>query len=190
MSFRKLFFLFNCADDKENKTDIEEGFEGLIEMLEENIGRNYKIKLKVTDKTKLEKDDLKAFRDELRTIGKMGKTLDDVDKDMIEDAADETGLTKAQIKKAIKAASKFCDDCQDAKVKKGYELELEITITGSELDEPTTFPLTVKVFKVDGRWVPDVFSLVEDVMGNMGSMGSLIGMMGGMGSMSGLLGGY
>ncbi len=170
---------------KENVGDIEEMFEQVIEGLEENLGSNYKIKLKVTDKEKLEKDDVKAFRDQLRKIGKMEKQLDEADADFIEDVADETGLSKAQVKKAIRTAEDFCEDCKEAKVKKGYELTVEVKITGSELDEPTELEIPVNVFKVDGRWVPDVFSLAENAMSLV--MG---GVMGGLGDMSDLLGGF
>ncbi len=164
---------------KDNIDDIEETFDSAIELLEDNAGRNYKIDLKVTDKEKLDKDEVKAFRNQLRTIGKMGSTLEDLDKDYIEDMSDELGISKSQVKKAIRIAEGFCKDCKDAKVKKGYELTVEVKITGRELDDPVELEIPVNVYKVDGRWVLDVFSLadgVEDAMGNMGNLLPLLGM--------------
>lgn len=174
---------------KDNIEDIEDGFESVIEMLEENVGKNYKISLKVTDKEKLEKDDLKAFRDQLRMIGKMGNQLEDMDKDDIEDMSDELGISKANVKKAIKTAESFCDDCKDAKVQKGYELTIEVKLTGKELDEPVELEINFDVFKVDGRWVPGVFTAADKVMDGL-DLGSLLGMMGGFGGMAGLMGGF
>lgn len=177
---------------KDNIEDIEDGFESVIEMLEDNVGKNYKISLKVTDKEELEKDALKAFREQLRTIGKMGNQLDDLDNDDYADMADELGISKAQAKKAVKNVVAFCKDCKGAKVQKGYELTIEVTLTGKELDEPIELEIHFDVFKVDGRWVPGVFTAADKVMGGL-DMGDLIGMMGGMGgmgSLGGLLGGF
>lgn len=177
---------------KDYKEDIEEGFDSVIEFVEENVGKNYKISLKVTDKDKLEKDDLKAFREELRTIGKMGSQLDDLDNDEIEDMADDLGITKAQAKKAIKTLESFCKDCKSAKVQKGYELTVALKMTGKELEEPTELELKVNVFKVDGRWVPDVFSLAENVIGSLDldDLMDMAGAMGGMSGMGDLMGGF
>lgn len=177
---------------KENKEDIEDGFDKLIDMLEDNAGKNYKIQLKVVDKDELERDDIKAFRDQLRNIGDQGKTLEDLDKDDIEDMADETGLSKAKVKKIIKVAKGFCKDCDKAKVKKGYALTVEVKVTGRKLDEPLEMEIPVNVFKVDGRWVIDVFTLADDAMNLVmgGMMGGMMGGIGGLGGMSGLLGGF
>ena len=46
---------------KDNADEIEDAFDKVIELLEENVGRNYKINLKVTDKDELDEKDLKAF---------------------------------------------------------------------------------------------------------------------------------
>lgn len=174
---------------KDNIEDIEDMFDDVIEMLEDNAGKNYKIQLKVTDKEELEKDDLRAFRDQLRMIGKMGSQLEDMDKDDIEDMSDELGISKANVKKAIKAAESFCDDCKDAKVQKGYELTIEVKLTGKELDDPMELEINFDVFKVDGRWVPGVFTAADKVMGGL-DLGSLIGLMGSFGGMAGLMGGF
>lgn len=177
---------------KDYKEDIEEGFDSAIAFVEENIGKNYKISLKVTDKEKLKKDDLKVFRERLRTIGKMGSQLDDLDSDEIEDMADDLGITKAQAKKAIKTLKSFCKTCKSAKVQKGFELTVELKVTGKELDEPTELELKINMLKVDGRWIPDVFSLAENIVGSL-DLGDLMGLAGAMGGMSGigdLMGGF
>ncbi len=170
---------------KDNIEDIEETFDNAIEMVEDTLGKNYKISLKVTDKEKLEKDDLKNFRDQLRAIGKMGSLLEDLDNDDYDDMADELGISKAQAKKAVKNVLAFCKDCKGAKVQKGYELTIEVKITGKELDDPVEFEIALDVFKVDGRWVPGVFTAADKVMGSL-NLGDLMGLVGGMAGMGGL----
>ncbi|MBQ8769177.1 MAG: hypothetical protein IJZ15_06000 [Oscillospiraceae bacterium] len=177
---------------KDYSEDIEDGFESVIEMLEENVGKNYKISLKVTDKEKLEKDDLKAFRTQLRSIGKMGSMLEDMENEDYADMADELGISKAQAKKAVKNILAFCKDCKSAKVQKGYELTIEVKLTGKELDEPIEQEIHFDVFKVDGRWVPGVFTAADKVMDGLG-MGDLMGIMGSLGGgmdIGDLMGGF
>ena len=153
--------------------DAEDAYKEAIEGMKDEYGDNYKIKIKIEDKEELEKEDVKAFRDQLREIGDMGKQLNDMDSDDYEDMADAIGISKSQAKDLIKIAKDFAKDCKSADVKAGYELNLILSMNGSELDEPEETEMTVRVFKVDGRWVPDVFSLVEDM--GMGMIGGLMG---------------
>lgn len=175
---------------KDNIEDIEEKFDEAIEFAEDTLGKNYKISLKVTDKEKLEKDDLKAFREQLRMIGKTSSMLEDMDNDDYADMADELGISKGQAKKAVKNVLAFCKDCKGAKVQKGYELTIEVKVTGKELDDPIEFEVALDVFKVDGRWVPGVFTAADKVMGSL-DFSSLMGILGSLGGsgLGGLMGG-
>ena len=155
------------------KEDAEDALDTVIENLKDMYGDNYKIKIKVEDKEELEKEDNKAFREQLRSIGDMTEDLDDLDSDDYEDMADSIGITKAQAKELVKTLKAFCKECKTAKVSKGYELSLVVSITGSELDEPQEMDFTLRVFQVDGRWVPDVFSLVRMI--GIGNLLSLVG---------------
>lgn len=159
---------------KDNKDDIEEGFEEAIEGIKEQFGDNYKIKFKVEDKEKLDKDDCEDFQDQLDNIGKMVKDaaeeLEDMDSDDLEDAAEELGISKSQLKDGIKQIKSIGEKLKKAKATAGYELEVVVTITGSELDEPEEQELTINVFKVDGRWIPDPFSLLGMAGLNLNSL--------------------
>ena len=105
---------------------------------------------------------------------------------ILEDSFDEMGLSKSDAKKVKKIMEGFYKDLKEAKISAGYELEVTYYVKGSELDEPEErYERTINVYKVDGRWVPDVFSLVENAMSLV--MG---GVMGGLGDMSDLLGGF
>lgn len=160
---------------KDIKEDADDAFAELIEGLKDEYGSNYKIKIKVAEKEKLEKEDLKEFRDQLRQIGELSKQIDEMTSDDYEAMAETIGISKSQAKDLAKVVKSFAKECKSASVKDGYELDLVISITGSELDEPEETEMTVRVFKVDGRWVPDVFSLVEEI-----GIGAIMGMMGGL----------
>ena len=143
--------------------DAEDAFDTLRETLADEFGKNFKINLKVTEKEKLEKEDVKEFRDQLREIGDYGTDLKDMESDDYEDMADALGITKSQAKELINLAKDFCKECKSAKVSAGYELTVAASITGSEVDEAEETEIIVRVFKVDGRWVPDVFSLAQEI---------------------------
>lgn len=143
--------------------DAEDSYADTVEDMKDEYGKNYKITLKVDEKEKLEKDDLKEFRNQLRDVAEYGEMLDDLDSDDYEDLADELGVKKSDIKKAVEELKNFCKDCKSAKVTAGYELSVIMSLNGSELDEPEETDMTIRVFKVDGRWVPDVFSLASEM---------------------------
>lgn len=143
--------------------DAEDEFADIIESVQDECGKNYKIALNVEEKEELERADVRAFRDELRDIAEYAEDLDEMDSDDYEDMADEMGITKSQAKDLVKQLEKACKKCKTASVTAGYKLSVVVSVSGSEMDEPEETELTVNVFKVDGRWVPDVFSLMDEI---------------------------
>lgn len=166
---------------KDNIEDAEEMFDEAIENIKDEIGKNYKVKIKIDDKEKIDKDDLKDYKDMLKEYA--SEALDmvkEIDDDMIEEMADEIGISEKNAEKLIDLAEKVLKKAKSAKISAGYELDLIVTVSGKELDEPEELELTVNVLKVDGRWILDPTSLMDDVMGMGMGMGSLMGM-GGLG---------
>ena len=147
---------------KDTMEDAEDYFDDAIDTLKDEYGNNYKIKIKVEDKEKLDRDDVREFRDQLRDIGEYRDDLKDLESDDFEDIADELGISKSKVKDMVKEAEDFCKRCKSAKVSKGYELSIVVSIDGSEADDPEELDLNICVYKVDGRWVLDVLSLVEN----------------------------
>lgn len=138
----------------ENYDDQLEAFEEEIEANKERYGDDYKFKYKVVEKEKIDKDDLKDFQKELRSGGKaMLNNYDDLDSDDYETLADVLGLTKAQAKKLVKEQISIAKTLKTAKVTAGYELTVEVTITGSEVEDEEPIERTINVYKVNGRWV-------------------------------------
>lgn len=155
--------------------NAEDAFEDAVEDMEDEYGDNYKIEINIDDKEELEREDVRAFRDKLRNIGELKEKLEDIDSDDIEDMAEDLDIRESQVKDLIENLEDFCKLCKSADVEEGYELSLIITMDGSELDEPEEEEMTVNVFKVDGRWVPDVFSLISGFGLNIGSLVSSLG---------------
>lgn len=144
---------------KDNIGDMKDDFKEQIADLKDEYGRNYKVTYKIEDKEKLEKEDLKSMRETLRSYADMYDEMEDECKDYGSDEwgdmADELDISKANCKKLVKALTKVGKLCRKAKVSKGYELTGVMKLTGSELDEPMEQEFTIRVYKVNGKWVSE-----------------------------------
>lgn len=150
--------VYKSSDDyKDDMEDAKDEFADQIEDMKDEYGSNYKYTYTITDKERLEKEDLKKFRDELRNAADSLEAqideADDYDSDDWEDIADDAGISKAQAKKLYNAMDDVRKVLKKAQVTDGYELEVTIALTGSELDEPEENEMTIRVYKVDGRWI-------------------------------------
>jgi tetratricopeptide (TPR) repeat protein len=134
-----------------------EFYDSLIEKMQDDYGKNYKIKYKVTEKEAVDKEDYREFRDELRDYGKnLLERLEDYESEDYKEMADNLGITKEQAKKMVKIQKEIAKKLKKVKITKAYELTLTQTITGSELDEPkVTEDIKITVYKINGRWVSE-----------------------------------
>ena len=103
---------------KDLKDSIEEEFEAQLEMLEDEYGKNIKVKYKVIEKEKMDEDDLDDLKDELK---------------------ETYGIAKKSVKKAfeveIEATIKGKDD-EDTD-----EQEMVIVKIGNKWYIPTIFSM-------------------------------------------------
>lgn len=131
-----------------------ESYEEQIEYYKDEYGSNYKIKYKITDKEKIDKDDLNDLRDKIRDMGEeMLEEFEEIDSDYYEEIADELGISESQAKKIVKSMESVAKTLKKVKITEGYTLTVTETIKGSELDEPEEEEHEVEVYKVNGRWV-------------------------------------
>ena len=153
--FKAMIKIAKKAEDYEEELeDYEENFKENLEKKKEDYGDNFKVTYKITDKEEIDKDDLKEFKNNVHEKGKsVINYIDELDSDEYEEIADEMGLTKAQVKDMAKQMEKIGKKLKSAKVTEGYTLTIEVTTTGSELDEPIEEEIELKVYKIDGRWV-------------------------------------
>ncbi len=153
--------LFKIIKKSEIYDELEDLEEYLAEGIEDNYGDDFKISIKVTDKDRLDKDDLKDFRDDLRDFADdLDEIIDRAEEDGLDDIADEGfdgNMSKA--KKLIRCLEDLRDVYKKAKVTDGYEVEVEATITGDELDEDIENETSFNVYKINGRWVIDTVAL-------------------------------
>lgn len=159
---KEIVKLYKSTDEyKDNIEDEKDYFKDEIEDLKDEYGKNYKYTYKITGKEKLEKDDLKKFRDSLRDMAESLKEIEDetedYDSEDWEEAAEYLGFDgdKSKVKKLVKIVDKIRDVYKGAKVTDGYELEVTVILTGSELDEPEEVEMTINVYKVNGRWISE-----------------------------------
>lgn len=156
--YKDMAKIYKTTDDyKEGIDDEKEDFKDRIADLKDEYGSNYKYTYKITDKEKLDKDDLKDYRDNLRNMAdmyeKQVEESKDFDSEDWEDIADEMGVSKGNAKKYYKILERIRKKYATAKVTDGYKLEVTVTITGSELDEPIESEREITVYKVNGRWI-------------------------------------
>ena len=109
------------------------------------------------EKEKLDKDELKEAKEQIKSSGKSLKNMvertEDWDSDDWADAAESMELYKSQAKSYYKIMKNIGSIMSKAKVTEGYKITVEIKITGSELDEPEVEEEDFYVYKVNGRWV-------------------------------------
>jgi hypothetical protein len=106
------FIIDDRYSDRDELDELDELFEEVQEELRDEYGKNAKVSYKITDRDKLDKDDLEDISEYFGDyFGSAGKR---------------------------------------AKVKAGYEIELDATIRGSE--DKDTNELTVTVIKIGGKW--------------------------------------
>ena len=153
--YKQMLNLMKKSEDyKDDLEDTKESYKEYIEELKDEYGNNYRYRVKFEDKEKLDKDDTEEFEETLNDYGEeILEQCEDLDSDDYEDIADELGISKSQAKKAVKIAKAIGRKLKNAKVTKGYELEVVRILKGSELDEPEESDSTVYVYKVNGRWI-------------------------------------
>lgn len=149
--YKQLINIIKKSDDYE---DSLEYWEENIEENKDELGNNYKYTYKVTDKDKLDKDELKAMQKNLRSSGRsMADASDDMDSDDYEELADAAGIKKSQAKKFVKIAEKIGKKLKNAKVTAGYTLTVEVNLSGSEVEDFEPYEMEIEVYKINGRWV-------------------------------------
>lgn len=151
-----------ARSSEEFKDRIEELEETSADTYEDNqdeYGKNFKIRYK-NDKEveeKIDKDDLKDYRSNIRELGDkyydLGKALGKVKSADLKDLADDLDMSTKDLKACIDCLKTIGQKLKSADVSEGYDLEYFIIITGSELDEPDEDDGELTVLKVNGKWV-------------------------------------
>ena len=152
--------LMEKSEDYEDDLEkSKEYFEEYTEEQKDEYGSNYKYSFKVIEKEKLDDKDLREYKDALDLTADRYKdwleTYAEYTSDDWKDMADRMGFDgdKSLAKKYVDILKDVREKYKKAVITEGYELEVELTLKGSELDEPETEDSTIVVLKVDGHWV-------------------------------------
>lgn len=149
--------LYESDDFVDMIEELKEVFEENYESNQDNYGDNFKITYAVEDKIKLENSDLrdyqKKFRNYIKYLKDELEECEDFSSNDWGDFADDMGLSRTQAKKFVSALSDMVDDIGRLEITDGYELDVVRTVTGNMLDEPEETSSTIRVVKVNGRWI-------------------------------------
>ncbi len=155
--FRLFEMCHRMTDDylEERKDDFSDD----VEYRKSEYGTNYKYSYAIESKDKLNGKELNEFEDSLQDIAEILQVIieytDGFNSKDWEDFADSADLSVTQAKLYIVATKNLYQELKNAEVTEGYELDLNIIIKGSSLDEPEEHEKTMLVYKIDGRWVAE-----------------------------------
>lgn len=134
--------------------DLKDMMGESIDDMKNEIGNNYKVKLSVESKEKLDKDSVRDAQDGLDMMAEhFADRAESLEEDSI--VLEDEGLSSKDVKKLIKCYKKLAKIFQKAKVTKVIEVEMESKIKGSQLDEPSITYTHMRVYKINGRWISE-----------------------------------
>lgn len=156
--WKKIYKILRNSDTFMETMDyFEELFLDSYADKQDEYGDDFKITYEEVGKSELSKSELRDYRSNLQDMVDFfedaADEAKDYDSDDWSDMADELELTKAECRELISLFGDLADSLGRLEVTKGYELEYEQIITGSELDEPEVTDVTYIVLKVNGRWI-------------------------------------
>lgn len=153
--------------------DAEDDIRETVEEYKEEYGSNYKFYYEINDKDEIKKSDLTKSKKALKAYAEQQeKYYEELKKDdeRLEQMAKAQGLKKGQVEDIIDLKIDIFKKLQKVEISAGYELDINIFVKGKELDEPEEMfggEQTVKVYKIDGKWVEwrsyiDTYAEVEE----------------------------
>ena len=157
---KSLVKIASKMDDYEDVyDDFEDDWEDQIDYFQDEYGKNLKVTVKFDDKDEMKSKDLKSYQETFRgygdTLKDYVKAYNKLDKDDIEDIADELGVKKSDLDSAVKYMDTIATALKKCEVKAGYELEVTATIKGSDDEDETEN--TYYVIKIGSNWICPTF---------------------------------
>ncbi|MBQ8797658.1 MAG: hypothetical protein IJZ56_05645 [Oscillospiraceae bacterium] len=162
------FAQFNgfCDDEVEVVADVlwdtkvyasmEEGLQMSVDTLKDQYGSKYKCTMKVTDKEKLDDEDLDEIRDLLEKKSEGFEKTAEIFEDpegYWEQIIENLDLDDEDLEDLVEAYEALSKQFGKAKVTAGYELTVTGKIRGG--GETTEDEMTIRVFKVGGKWISE-----------------------------------
>ena len=138
-------------------------FDDLMDDLDDEYGKDWKITYEVTSRESLDSDDLQDYQDAYHDIAKVcanaAKTVKN-NADYISEEYVDGEISEKDLKSIAEDAKTFFGALKDCSITKGYELEVTFKIEGEDGDDEIDVDLAV--IKLDGEWV--VTMCYDDLM--------------------------
>ncbi len=155
-----------CEDEMKDYADLQkkseyydeesakENFNENIAENKEMYGDNYKYTYEIRDAEPFTDEDLEVYRDDLRdSADDMEDEISYYEEDSLSDLADDLGFTSEDdAQKYLDIMSAVAKKYKNAEVTEGYHITVEVTLSGSELEEDEVDTETFTVIKIDGFW--------------------------------------
>lgn len=141
-------------DELEYKTDdLREYFEEMNDIL-----GKWEMEFEVTDKEKLDGDDLENYEDELRDLWDdqfedVVEEIEDMDSDDIDDMAEMLDTSTKKVKSLMDSCADFAKTFKNASVSGGYKVKGSFVLKDKKGDEiDSTNRVSLYVLKINGSW--------------------------------------
>lgn len=146
-----------------DEDEMQDSFEDQLEEKEDTYGKNWECSYEINDEEEIDEDDLEDYQDEIRDAAEETlEMLENMTDDDILEIADYLGLTESGAEKFVKYMTDICKTMADIEITEGYELDVTMTIEGSEDEEDKD--QTYIVYKANGCWVSeDVISMLSNI---------------------------
>ena len=158
---------FDIKIDGRDLKDVT-NFDYLMDDLEEEYGKDWKVSYEVTSRESIDSDDLEDYEDVYHDLAKLGSDTAKMAKNLGEDieASTDGEIKEKDIKDIADHLKAFCTEMKDCSITKGYELEVTFKIEGEDGEDEIDY--TIAVIKLDGKWVvsacyDDLMELAEEI---------------------------
>lgn len=180
-SYKKAVKIMKTSEDfTESYDGIGTALSAYYEQLDESHENGWVVKFDYADKEKLEAEELEIIQNSYEGLytlyfEALCERIDDYDKYDYEDLAASLGITTSKAKDLCKVAVNFMEEFEDVKVTAGYSLTGRIVLTdkgGDTLEKSDK--MNVRVVKLNGDWMIDYLSLIDELNYNIWDLGYLI----------------
>lgn len=142
-------------DEDDYKDDAVDQMEELYDNIEDEYGKNWKIKYKISSTKKLSNSALKDYKEEWEdTLDAMEEKVDELED--YEEYAEDNGYDEDVCEEYYNCYKKWYKKLKGKKVTAGYKVKLkDVEIKGKDDDDELgdNGKVTIEVVKIGGEWV-------------------------------------
>ena len=180
-AYKKAVKIMKTSDDfAEAYDEAEQSVQEFYDKLDDSYDDGWKIKFDYADKEKLEADQLESVASTYSRLytayfESACEEIADYDKYDYEDLADSLGISTSKAKDLCKVAVNLMKEFKDVKVTAGYTLTGRVVISDGSDTLWKSDKMTVKVIKLNGSWMIDYLSVMDDQNISIWDLQSILG---------------